>query len=88
MWKHIKGNRVSKAINLKVYTTDTGDEVHYFQKPGLREPDSVKEVEIPIFFFIFVEKQKEKETGLYKHSSIAATDSICQTIYFYFMMKQ
>jgi hypothetical protein len=47
MWKHIKGNRVSKAINLKVYTTDTGDEVHYFQKPGLREPDSVKEVEIP-----------------------------------------
>ena len=47
MWKYIEGNRVSEAMNLKVYELPDGTKVHYFLKQGTAEPKCVEIVTIP-----------------------------------------
>ena len=47
MWKYVEGNRISKALNLKVYEQPDGTKVHYFFKQNAAEPKSINKVTVP-----------------------------------------
>ena len=47
MWKYIEGNRISKALNLKVYEQPDGTKVHYFFKQGTAEPKFIEKATVP-----------------------------------------